>query len=699
MDTITQLKLANISISDNKDIEMLLEAANDLRNASEGDFNHMKDKKWHKRLWEVITFSKDGQKVVAKNIASLAKMQDIVIRALLIVSAENPKILDRIETHIDLTSNLRDALAKMKYGHDSRPSIQDMQIEYQYILVSALRKFVDTSHPDSAVPCLAQDYLHSLQRCCASSLNPDNEGFNYEKIKDLNADGHKLLAITLCEMEILLDDSPQRDAAFEGMRKFVGVSIIVFDDIKSKAQKDAKLLGKEGIATRYNGIILDDILTIDAVGMEFEEVDESRSDSNNDWESFTLPADDTAEQLPLLRDTILKHIPRISTDKNYISKDECEKHFIDKYTPHMTKETVVALVNTFIVGPVLKGVFDTAGILFTTHALYYVSHWQLSHKAIQIKYKDIDYEKCELIRDKNSKASGLIVAIKGASAITIKDYINHDALIDAINDIGRLSEFAPADAPQPIADMDYAVKLPFVKIMINLMMESEYTYIELMRYACDIGFTDEQLSELAQYIASSRSLEKELLSQIDSNAPYGSRKSLRYALITEMYSQLQFAKYSSNNEITKEREFIRKIATKYEFDNNAITKLRIVGQTKFKVLIGEKNEKGFSESEKALKDLAASGGVTLATIIGTGFMLWKASWLILIPSIGAIFVAGLASHILIQKVKFRTLRKDMIASEKESYQLAIERIVRLFPGMTEEIAILKKHLSQLTSNA
>jgi hypothetical protein len=103
-----------------------------------------------------------------------------------------------------------------------------------------------------------------------------------------------------------------------------------------------------------------------------------------------------------------------------------------------------------------------------------------------------------------------------------------------------------------------------------------------MRFVCDIGFTDEQLSELAKYITNPKESHLSILSSLNNNAPYPSRKSLRYALFTEMLSQLQVVKGSSN-ESALEREFIQKMARIYGFSSEDIANLKVLAQVKYKL--------------------------------------------------------------------------------------------------------------------
>ena len=71
-----------INIDQTQDISFLIDATNDVLNATESDFAAMKQKKWYTRLWETITFSKDNQIRTANGVANLAKLQEVLVRVL-----------------------------------------------------------------------------------------------------------------------------------------------------------------------------------------------------------------------------------------------------------------------------------------------------------------------------------------------------------------------------------------------------------------------------------------------------------------------------------------------------------------------------------------------------------------------------------------------------------------------------------------
>ena len=405
--------------------------------------------------------------------------------------------------------------------------------------------------------------------------------------------------------------------------------------------------------------------------------------------AYSVLSDDTEEQFSKLREIVLKYAPAIEGGSRDVRNAKSINAFINKHSLNVVKETVIAIVDNTIMGD------GERGFLFTTHAIYYKTFLE---KVVKIAYSDIVYEKCELIRDKKGKPANINIARKGLDAIKVVDaWERSDAFMEMLIEIGKLRNFAPTDLPQPIGEMDYSVKLPFVKLMVNFMNYSDQSYIELMRFACDIGFTNEQLSELAKYIANPKESYLSILSMINNNAPYPSRKSLRYALITEMFSQLQLVK-GSFNEAGLEYEFIQKTAGLYGFSSKDIANLKVLAQVKYKIISGQiESYNELEEMQKALTGVALAGGVSLVTVLGSSFLFGR--MLYFLPGIGAILAGGNIVFAVINKIKndakLSEERKKMIDKELESYRIARDRLSLLFPGMVEEIMLLKKQITRL----
>ena len=99
-------------------MEILQQAASDVFSESEHNFDIIRNKHWYKRLFELLTFSRNNEKILAKNVASISKLQEIIAKALLELFVQNTELSDDIR---DLTEGHRllseqvNRLAKTQY--------------------------------------------------------------------------------------------------------------------------------------------------------------------------------------------------------------------------------------------------------------------------------------------------------------------------------------------------------------------------------------------------------------------------------------------------------------------------------------------------------------------------------------------------------------------------------------------------------
>ena len=94
-------------------IATLISAAQDIANKSEQDFERIKEKKWYKRLWELVTFSKDNEKIQARGVSNLAKLNEIIMKAIVLLSKQSKNNADRIYEALQKIQSLTEYVSEL----------------------------------------------------------------------------------------------------------------------------------------------------------------------------------------------------------------------------------------------------------------------------------------------------------------------------------------------------------------------------------------------------------------------------------------------------------------------------------------------------------------------------------------------------------------------------------------------------------
>lgn len=137
-------------------IQCLTEAVAEISAATEKDFETIKNKKWYKRLWELITFSKNNQKIQARGVANLAKLSEIIMKAVVLVSKQSADTalllkesidqincnLEKIELLTDYQIKLAKAVKEIKRGYKERLSVSDLNSEKQNAMSAVFFKYI-----------------------------------------------------------------------------------------------------------------------------------------------------------------------------------------------------------------------------------------------------------------------------------------------------------------------------------------------------------------------------------------------------------------------------------------------------------------------------------------------------------------------------------------------------------------------------
>jgi hypothetical protein len=91
----------------------LITAAQEIATASEKDFEKIKAKKWYKRLWELVTFNNDNQKIQARGVGNLAKLNEITMKAIVLVSKQSKDISEKVHESLKHLQQLEEDVSDL----------------------------------------------------------------------------------------------------------------------------------------------------------------------------------------------------------------------------------------------------------------------------------------------------------------------------------------------------------------------------------------------------------------------------------------------------------------------------------------------------------------------------------------------------------------------------------------------------------
>lgn len=157
-------------------IATLMEAAQEIANSTEKDFEKMKSKKWYKRFWELVTYSKDNQKVTARGVANLAKLNEIVMKAIVILARYSADTATLVSESLQKIENLEDYLGqvtsslskvalevkKLKYNYKKSLTLSDLNVQERDIVGSIFVKYVKKCFAEGKKPTSASQKLYSF---------------------------------------------------------------------------------------------------------------------------------------------------------------------------------------------------------------------------------------------------------------------------------------------------------------------------------------------------------------------------------------------------------------------------------------------------------------------------------------------------------------------------------------------------------
>lgn len=478
-----------------KAIQFLIEAVDEISNASERNFNELKNTKWYSRLWKMVTFSKDHEKMLAQGVSSLAKLQEIVVKALLLLSQQSEKSAEIISEHADSISRLSqnvaslakiqnafyDEIYRLKNGIKKTIELGDITGDKKQVFFFAFSTVADALNNDSS---LCQSFYKNVYNGLNCSLQDYQDSINVESLETLNNKEALLLYQVIMEYVYLATDNFE---CISGIMDYLPVSDKNKAAIRSLISDLVKRGGKEILIGAHDSA---DYSFVEAYDIEwavsateetqkqwpFKENAQKIEEENCSSQTSVSPISTISA---LICNNFYEIFSRENTKDKKGSNSKRRDAFLAKYELPVEKKAIIAYA---------EGITGSAKFLFTTNALYY--YGGSFTKLETIKYSDIDASRCVFeTKDGSTSSVGQIRIIRKSNAEPIEvsqaDIKNVKGLLQLLCQLSRL-DFECPDTAVSIEKCPDEIKFSYSAVLLLFSFAYSLKPVEALRIAYDL---------------------------------------------------------------------------------------------------------------------------------------------------------------------------------------------------------------------
>lgn len=256
-------------------LDILMAAAREIADKTENDFEQLKNKEWYKRLWELVTFNNDNQKIQARGVGSLAKLNEITMKAIVLISKQSQDIATNVVESLKELSALREdvddlhdqqtkiieTVQKIKRGFETEDRFDELSENQRNIIFAVLYKYAANQPSTEDTGKL----LATIRR----NSHDTYENVDYAIIEsELTQSSQKVLFSILHLYSLLLNATPL-DEKHE-LFQFVGLSENIKNRIRNRVQEDIKVFGKNQCIEMFDNATEEYDVFIEVDGIEWE---------------------------------------------------------------------------------------------------------------------------------------------------------------------------------------------------------------------------------------------------------------------------------------------------------------------------------------------------------------------------------------------------------------------------------------------
>lgn len=670
--------------------DVILEALNDVLTASEADFQGLKEKTWYKRLWGMVTFSKDNEKRLASGVANLAKLQDIVIKLVMQLSRDDKQIAQAVlDNQVQINelagSVLQNAQEQQAVNQRlkllEQPTYQRLEFlsllpEHQYIIVSALRKLLVNTGGNEHT----QKYMqHIHEHSCLRDLG--GREYEYRNIDGLAPAEQALLYHMVREL-LVLQDLDDVDNAAQEILRHIAISPNK-QEIVNREVDDTRAI--EGMGFLTKPLMEYEPLCIETDGLEFIQMDEAEWVEESDDEEFYQVDKDESDKIDesldcpyqdcrkIIAQSILEVFPKEGARQKKQSKNR--EMFRAKFMPTVISKTMVY----FAQGSKTKCAFTTSGIYLMESS---------EKEPHYLAYREVDFDKTAfLYGETNGKIEKVLVHTKEGVPYTISDSgIDLEKFVELLRDITDV-DTAETDKAIPIAEMPPSVKAAYGFVLLTFCKMCRLEPVDALRRMQDATVTDELFQQMRAYSECEEVWSTEVdLDTIRNEAPYPSEESVSYSLIADIVSMIQFSTQVCRELTVVQREQIKIISRYYGVEDDLLEKVISNAQIPYRILKKDISEKEVKEIVQGLLTVAVGAGLPIITLAGANFLFWNTFWFWFIPGVGTILSAA-ALGVAATTVVAETLNSKKSKGMTESYEALMTDLVKSYMRLADATSL------------
>ena len=284
--------------------ETLMTAAREIAQSQEQDFQALKDRPWYKSLLKTLTFSNSSEqkKLLAKDISSLSKLNEITWRALYLLSKSSANMAAQIEQN---AANIEQLLRQQGVLFDSvkriveqvinaqsrsrrKSSLQSLTEQNRNLFAGTLYT-LSKQMPEQ--PEFARQYLSRLLPVL--NIHAPEDDIAPEELETLSREDAELLYQLLAEYQLLAGGVPVDEL---DMAETLPVSPRRRKEIWKKAQELAGEFGPDFFIAYFQPDVPADQIGADEIELTADEAAQTQADTEQPEEAEAAEEPEKTEE-------------------------------------------------------------------------------------------------------------------------------------------------------------------------------------------------------------------------------------------------------------------------------------------------------------------------------------------------------------------------------------------------------------------